>query len=338
MMKIKFTSQQIMSTNNQVTSPAVLVSSASKKISLIAVAKEAMQRINPHATVIAGDISPTALTSYVVDDFWLMPKTEDAMFAEILAGCLLRNIQIVLPTRDGELIFWAKHAKTFEDNGIHVIISPQDAIAKCIDKLAFAEFGSANALPVISTSDDVEVLTANRYVVKERFGAGSREIGIDLDQAQAKKYAATLTNPIYQPFIQGLEFSADAWLDKLHHVKGLVLRERNLVVNGESQVTTTFTNSVLENQIKHCLEKLKLRGPVVLQAILDQHNKMHIIECNVRFGGASNAGIAAGVDSVYWSILEATGHDVNKVPFKRLNGELRQVRISTDVYKYGPHF
>lgn len=327
-----------MPAKNKSTSPALLISSAAKKFSLLAATQEAMRRINPHATVIAGDISPRALTSYVADEFWIMPKTEDAMFEEIVAGCLLRNIQIIFPTRDGELSFWAKHAKSLEDNGIHVIISPQDAITKCIDKLAFAEFGCTNALPIISTSINIEDLTTARYVVKERFGAGSREIGIDLDQAQAKKHAATLSNPIFQPFVKGIEFSADAWLDKLHRVKGLILRQRDLVMNGESQITTTFTNTELEKRIKHCLEKLKLRGPVVLQAILDQHNDMHIIECNARFGGASNAGIAAGVDSVYWSILEATGQDVSKIPFKRLNGELRQVRISTDVYAYGSHF
>jgi len=327
-----------MSAKNNLTLPALLISSASKKCSLLTAAKEAIRRISPHAIVIAGDISPTALTSYIADDFWLMPKTEDAMFEKILAGCLLRNIQIVLPTRDSELRFWAKHAAAFKENGIQVIVSSPDAIAMCIDKLAFADFGYTNALAVISTSVNINALTTNRYVVKERFGAGSREIGINLDHAQAEKHAATLTNPIYQPFIQGIEFSADAWLDKLHRVKGLILRQRNLVVNGESQVTTTFTNAALEKKIKHSLEKFKLTGPVVLQAILDQNNDMHIIECNARFGGASNAGIAAGVDSLYWSILEATGQDVNSVPFRRVSGELRQVRISADVYTYDSNF
>lgn len=327
-----------MAAKDNVASPALLVSSASKKFALLNAAKEAMHRIYPHATVIAGDMSPTALTSYVADDFWLMPKTEDAMFEGILKGCLLRNIQIILPTRDGELIFWAKHSAAFKHHGIHVIISPEEAITQCIDKFAFAKFGDNNAIPVIATSIDIDNLTATRYVAKERYGAGSREIGINLDRAQAKKHGETLDNPIYQPYIQGVEFSADAWLDKSHQVKGLVLRQRNLVVNGESQVTTTFTNAALEKQIKYCLEKLKLSGPVVLQAILDQHDDMHIIECNARFGGASNAGIAAGVDSLYWSILEATGQDLQNISFQRLNGELRQVRVSTDIYEYDSNF
>lgn len=334
----KITNQKTMPIEKTTPSPAILVSSASKKFSLIAATKAALHRIDPLAKVIAGDASASAPASYVADSFWVMPRTQDAMVKEILDGCLQRNIQVIFPTRDGELGFWSTHRQTFKQNGIQVVVSSEDAINRCIDKLAFAEYALVNAMPVIATSSNIDTLTANRFVVKERFGAGSRNIGINLDHEQAKKHAARLKNPIFQPFIEGIEFSVDAWLDKYHRVKGLILRQRNLVVNGESQITTTFTNVALEKIITETLEKLELCGPVVLQAILDKHQDIHIIECNARFGGASTAGIAAGIDSLYWSILEAKGHDVSDFPYSRLKGELRQIRIATDIYAYGSDF
>jgi carbamoyl-phosphate synthase large subunit len=170
--------------------------------------------------------------------------------------------------------------------------------------------------------------------VKERFGAGSRAIGLDLDRAQAVAHAATLEAPLFQPFVPGREMSVDGWLDRDGQLKGLVLRWRDVVVNGESQITTTFRDAALEAQAAAVLGRLGLRGPVVMQAIVDGAGEMHVIECNPRFGGASTASIAAGLDSLRWSLLEAAGARIGDYPFLRATGEVRQVRAPADTYVY----
>jgi carbamoyl-phosphate synthase large subunit len=124
----------------------------------------------------------------------------------------------------------------------------------------------------------------------------------------------------------------DAWLDKMHQVKGLVLRRREHVVNGESQVTSTFRDPDIEATAIRVLEALKLSGPVVLQAMISDDHQMHVIECNARFGGASTASIAAGLDPFYWSLLEACGADVSDCAFARLPNEIRQVRVPSDLH------
>jgi carbamoyl-phosphate synthase large subunit len=317
---------------------ALLISSASKKISLINAVHSAIKRMGLRIKVIAGDSSESALAQYVADDFWVMPETHDNALKQILEGCLKRNVRIIIPTRDGELLFWANHAKQFENYGIHVIISSADAVAKCIDKIAFSQFGFDNELPIIKSELCIEKLASTQYVVKERFGSGSIDVGVGLNYVKAQEYASALKNPIYQCFIEGMEFSADAWIDKFNNVKAVILRRRDVVMNGESCVTTTFTDKRIEDQVKKCLEELKLVGPVVLQGIIDSKNRLHIIECNTRFGGASTAGIAAGADSICWSIYEATGRSANDLPFKRISGELRQIRVTTDIYSYGSDF
>lgn len=109
-----------------------------------------------------------------------------------------------------------------------------------------------------------------------------------------------------------------------------MLRKRDTVVNGESQVTTTFSDRDIESQASQILEILQLTGPVVLQAMVSADGKLHIIECNTRFGGASTTSIAAGLDSFYWSLLEALGAETAEIPFVRIPGELRQVRMAAD--------
>ena len=316
--------------------PVVLVSSASRKVPLVRAMQTAARRIDPLARVVAGDLSADALSSHVADEFWAMPATRDDMLEAIIEGCRVRGINAVLPTRDGELQFWARHAERLAAHGIAVIVSAATSLANCIDKQAFSDFGIAHGMPVIPSAMHIDALDARRYVVKERYGAGSRDIGIDLDREQAITHAAMLEQPIFQPYVTGMEFSVDAWADRCHLVKGLVLRRRDTVVNGESQVTTTFPNPALDALARQIIEALKLRGPVVLQAIHDAHGTMHVIECNARFGGASTTGIAAGVDSLFWSLLEARGVDVGDYPFIRTTGEIRQVRVPSDIYIHDP--
>jgi UDP-2,4-diacetamido-2,4,6-trideoxy-beta-L-altropyranose hydrolase len=309
----------------------VLITSASKKIPLVRAMQNAVQKIHPAAHVIAGDLSENAISAYVVDKFWVMPRSVNENILEIIKGCQAQNIRVILPTRDGELRFWAANAEQFRSEGISVIISPESAINICIDKVAFSDFGKLHNLPFIPSAQSPNFLSTNHYVVKERYGAGSRNIGVNLNLKQALAHARKLENPIFQPYVMGVEISVDAWVDKKHKIKGLILRKRDIVANGESQVTTTFSNSKIESEIKYTLETLNLSGPVVLQAIIDSEGTLHVIECNARFGGASTIAIAAGLDSLYWSLLEALDLNLKNTAFIRSPKELRQIRIAKDL-------
>lgn len=315
-----------------------LISSAAAKVPLVRAAMDAAAKLHPDFRVIAGDMNPEALTKHIAHDFWAMPPTNDAHLQELLDGCARRDIRTILPTRDGELAFWANHVETFAKAGIRIIVSPSDAIDRCLDKALFAEVGQRHGLSVIPTSASIDDIDATTFVVKERFGAGSRAIGIRLNRNAAVTHANTLDQPIFQPFIEGHEISIDAWVDVKGDVKGLVLRRRDEVVNGESRITTTFQDATLESQAKRWIEAYGVRGPVVMQVLLDASGAGHIIELNARFGGASTASIQAGLDSLYWSLLEATGGDVSQHPFVRSGTEIRQVRIPTDIHVHGSDF
>ncbi|MEQ8268855.1 MAG: NAD-dependent epimerase/dehydratase family protein [Parvibaculum sp.] len=317
----------------------VLVSSASKKVPLVRAVQQAARKLHPDIDVIAGDMQAGALTRHVADGFWQMPRTVEAAIGELLDGCRERGIRTIIPTRDGELPFWARHRAQLASAGIDVVVSPLESVETCLDKLAFAQLGHERGLPFIPAAlHPGELDERGPFVVKERFGAGARSIGINLDREAALAHGASLENPIYQPFIDGREISIDAWMDTEHRVKGLVLRHRDKVVDGESQITTTFRDAGVEAEVERVLGALRLRGPVVLQVLVDTRGHTHVIECNTRFGGASTASIAAGLDMFYWSLLEGRGADLADYPFERIEGELRQVRLPSDIYIHGSGF
>jgi len=317
----------------------VLISSLAAKVPLAAAVMDATRRFWPGLAVVGGDLNPQALGFHFTDAHWVMPPTTDAHLPDIIGYCREHRLGHVIPTRDGELAFWSRHRAALAAAGIAVLVSAPEAVQRCLDKLEFAAFGQQAGLPVIPTSLHLDTLAADTiplprraaFVVKERHGAGALILGLNLPYAAAVAHAQTLQEPIFQPFIAGREISVDAYVDRAGRVHGLVARTRDVVVRGESQVTTTLIDPALEARLVPIIETLGLYGPLVLQALLTDDGGLHLIECNCRFGGASTLGIAAGVDSFFWFLQEAAGADLSQFPFRPAPGPLRQVRAAADV-------
>ena len=309
---------------------SVLMTSAGGKIPLLRALRDAARRIDPAANIVAGDIDADAGSRHLADSFWRMPEMEALDLETIVTECRRRNVRTILPTRDGELAFWAGARSALESAGISVIVSRPESVALCMDKLAFAEWGRAECLPIIPALRQPESVAHPYLVVKERFGAGSRSIGIGLSPVDALRHATGLVEPLFQPLVTGVEISIDAWLTSVGAVHGLVLRRRDRVVNGESQTTTTFRDAKLEAQAAGILERLGLSGPVVMQAIVGEAG-LSVIEVNARFGGASTASLSVGLDMLYWSLFERAWPCAPLPAFDRRQGEIRQVRVSEDI-------
>jgi RimJ/RimL family protein N-acetyltransferase len=313
----------------------VLVTSLAGKAPLLRAVQAAARRLHYATKVIGADLNPQALARPLADDFWPMPALRDDALPELLAGLRQRQIAYLIPTRDGELAFWSQHRAALSAAGVAVLVSAPEAVHRCLDKLEFADFGLQHGLPVIPTARDFAALTghdfASTFVVKERHGAGSLSLGLNLPAVAARAHARTLQEPIFQPFIQGREISVDGYVDRTGRVHSLMARTRDVVVRGESQVTTTLPDAALLARLVPIVAQLGLYGPFVLQALLNDDGGLHLIECNCRFGGASTLGIAAGVDSFYWFLQEAGGADLQAFPFVPAAGPLRQVRVAADL-------
>jgi carbamoyl-phosphate synthase large subunit len=204
----------------------------------------------------------------------------------------------------------------------------------CLDKLLFSSSCSKLNLPAINSDLTIENCDSNFFVVKERYGAGSQSIAINVDKESALKHSKTLENPLFQPFVSGSEISVDSYITETGIVKGIVTRFRSVVDNGESVITETFFNETLNNQLLEIIKKLNLYGHVILQIILDANNNIHIIECNSRFGGASTLSLEAGLDSFYWFLHEANGINIDNLPFQVKKQKITQIRFPQDLILY----
>lgn len=313
----------------------VMVTSASKKIPLLQRVKQAAAKLHPEVRVLAADASSAALARHFSDDFWIMPYLKDLTAKDLISACNERGVTHLIPTRDGELAFFAGLRDSLLQSGISTMVSLPETVDTCLDKLRFAMFGLRAGLPVIPTFASLPASSEGRWVVKEQFGAGSISIGLNLSTAEALAHAALLANPIFQPFLSGMqEFSADIYVDRHGAMKGCVVRTRDVVVNGESQVTTTAVNQALQTACNRLVAALPFYGHVTVQAFADDEGRVHLIEVNPRFGGASSLAVEAGLDSFFWFLLESQGVDLQEFPcIHNFSRKMRMVRHAQDFFE-----
>ena len=296
----------------------VLITSLSKKVPLITQVKEAAKKVKHFEEVHGLDMNPECIGKYFVDKFWTGKPLEELSRRDILAYCKEHQIGTIIPTRDGELPFFAKEKSYFLDEGILVLISPPESVTICEDKYLFYEKLCYWGLPSIPTYLNFGEVAEGRHVVKERYGTKTRSMGV--------------TEPIYQPFISGQEYSIDLYRTREGKVLGPVTRQRNFIVSGESQISTTCIRPEIERLCVHLANKLDLYGPCVFQGIEQEDGEFLFLECNPRFGGASSLSIAAGLDTFTYFFKEALGQSLENEPFHRESHPLRLIRYPKDLY------
>ncbi len=323
--------------NDDVAKCNLLITSIAKKVPMLKSIKKASKKFDKIVKIFGGDANKDCIGKYFVDKFWEMPRDINLSFNEIMNYCKENNINGIIPTRDGELLFWAKHKNRLNEKRINVMVSDFDVVESCVDKLLFYQKSDNMGYPAIPTFLSPEDIDSILFVVKERFGAGARKIGLGLTIDQSIDHAKKLNHPVFQPFIKGYETSVDLYVSRTGNVKGIIIRRRDLIFRGESQVTTTIRNKRLEELCTKFAKDFNLYGHAVMQIIIDDKESFHIIECNNRFGGASTISLEAGLDSFFWFLLETKEVDISEYPFYRLKHEIKQVRFSQDMILHDPY-
>lgn len=318
--------------DNSFLSASILVTSISSKVPLLKLTKEATKKVDAELKLIGGDCRKDCVGKYFVDEFWKMPKTSDLNIEEVIQFAKVNKVIGIIPTRDGELSFWSSNRERLREQGINVMVSPNEALSIFLDKLKLFHYGKSNNLNVIPTSENIKDIKADSYVVKERYGAGSKNVLINVDYKKASNYAKNLNHPIFQPYIVGEEYSVDVYVSITGKIMGIIPRKRELVVNGESQITTTIHDGEIIAGTKEIFYLTKVYGHQVLQFIKDENKKYWLLECNCRYGGASAVSNKCGLKTFYWFILESVGENIDKKFFPKKIKKLKQVRYPSDFY------
>ena len=110
---------------------------------------------------------------------------------------------------------------------------------------------------------------------------------------------------------------------------GLVIRKREIVVDGESKVTTTLSmENPLYSKIAKVISVLKIQYHFVLQFILGKKGEIFVLECNAGYGGASSVSLKSGLKSFEWFL----NNDKLKNQVFYPKKQITQVRHETNIF------
>jgi carbamoyl-phosphate synthase large subunit len=142
-------------------------------------------------------------------------------------------------------------------------------------------------------------LSANKFpmFLKPRMGSASKGIYRVNDEQYLNYLLKQIeeSNYVKQKYIEGIEYTVDAYVSKNGKFVGAVPRIRHNVTAGESTTSIIIYDKEILNFTKEILGKFNLRGPITLQFIRTKKD-LYFLEINPRFGGGVIASIEAGFD------------------------------------------
>ena len=307
--------------------PTLLFSSLSAKVALYEGVLKSAKKYHEQATLIGADCDPDCPGASIVEVFSPIRPLADMDEGSLLEYCKELELTHVIPTRDGELEFWANNQTGLAKHGVNVMVSSKEAIRLCQDKLLFYEAMEKSSIPPVPTAEEITALSGKRFVTKERTGSASQAIGMNLTAQEAVPHAEKLDNPIFQPMIEGQEFSAESWIDFAGNCHGMVLRWRTKVIDGEAHESEIFENLEWEERMRETFEGINgLSGHILGQVLVDGEQNLHLIEINPRLGGASPLALAAGLSSIEWFLLQSEnrGDEIPDLPTINKNLKLKK--------------
>ena len=307
-----------------------------KKIPWLKHVNFAANRVDSNLEVLVGNSKIDNILKVLCGKIFLMPNIEMYEYQNLLNIFKKNNITTVIPTNGKELIFWSKNKNFFLKSKINIVISPHKTIKVCTDKYKFFNFCKRKKILTINTVSNIknlDRLNSNRYVVKDRHGSGSKKIYKNINLNDLKQKISDFDSYIIQDYISSKkEYSVDAWYSGDFKLCKYLIRKRDYIEDGESKITSSVKNFKFKKILEKYLNSFKLYGPVNFQ-FFEYKNKIILIECNPRFGGASTFSLSSGLDLFYYSILNSYYNNpmYDKILIKEILPKNKQIRITADI-------
>lgn len=299
----------------------ILLPSVGKKTSLVCAFRNALAG---NGAVCATDINKDAAGLKVADFEEVVPRRDDPDFLDVIEQIIkTRNITALVPTSELDLAFFSQNK---ERVSCRVICADNDTIDVCRNKRKFTDFCNENGFLTPPFTPGTQAT----YFAKPVMGAGSKGCKI-ISESEIEQYRADF---VIQNFMKLPEYSVDVYcsINEPGRVIGVVVRERIIIVNGETYVGETVRNLDIEAQARSMAKDLKMIGQNTLQCFYEESTrKVYWIEANARFGGGTPLAIEAGLKSPEYIVAELRGQRVSSV---ETSASVRMYRSDKDIFRH----
>lgn len=285
----------------------ILITSAGRRVELAQDFKRSLIKHYSNAKIFTCDVCPELSAACMMsDDTFKVPKITDQNYIDSLIDiCSKNSIGLVIPTIDTDLEILSKSKKRFEKYGIHVIVSSNELIDNCIDKINTIKLFDLKELkyPKIYQNNNLEF----PCFCKPRKGFSSQGSQMIKSPEELSKNIFNDSSKIFMEYINNDydEYSCDLYFDKNSHLKCAIPRHRISTRAGEVNKSVTRKNYVYDLIIDKFNFLEGAIGCFNIQLFANNKNQDIIfIEINPRFSGGFPLSYAAGGDYINWLIQE----------------------------------
>jgi carbamoyl-phosphate synthase large subunit len=249
---------------------------------------------------VAADPDPLAAGRHLADRDVALPHASAPEFAEAVVAAAARTaVDAVVCTVAEEMVPLASVTWALREAGVSLWLSPAEAVQTCIDKQRFADAARAAGLPIPMTSFGSADGVPGPWVVKPRFGRGSRDVHLVDEVDDLASAVRSTPEPIVQTRCAGREFTADALVGHDGSVAGFVARWRLETKAGISTRGETFSDPLVAGLVHATVDAIGLQAACNIQGFVDHATgSIELVEVNPRFSGGLPLAQAAGADLV----------------------------------------
>jgi carbamoyl-phosphate synthase large subunit len=249
--------------------------------------------------VIGVDADPGAVGLQLADEDHLVPRHDDPTYLTTLLHVATRaEAQALICTVAEELPALAAGRQHLAEAGVRTLLPGRDAAMRCIDKWRFSELMTEAGLPAPATGLGSAVGVPRPWVVKPRFGRGSRDVTVVRTIRTLNTALRRTPEPIVQTLLVGREFTVDALVDPSGTVLAALPRWRLETKAGISTKGETFNDPAVSDLATLVLKAVGLAGPANVQGFVSADGEVSVHEANPRFSGGLPLTLAAGADLV----------------------------------------
>lgn len=292
----------------------ILISSAGRRVGLIACVRESLAKRGAVGGVFTIDSATTAPTTFISDRAWPVPRCTDPGFLDrVLKLCVDHRVGLLIPTIDTELPVYAAASERFAAIGVTVCISARSTVRICGDKIATHEWLVASGFPTVRQTDFSSALLdpdAWPLPLIAKPHNGSASIGMQRlrTRLEFEALADTAKGCIVQEVALGREFTINVYVSRSGKCICAVPHLRMEVRAGEVSKGVTVKDRRLMDLAQAVAEALPgAYGPLNVQCFMDDSGVIRIIEINARFGGGYPLAHHAGGRFTDWLLDEREG-------------------------------
>jgi carbamoyl-phosphate synthase large subunit len=282
--------------------------------------------------VVAVDADPDAAGLRLASTGAVIPRVTELEFGPALLHLAEeQHPQVLITTVAEEIAALHDLAGPLAARDVACWLPPRDGTVVCLDKWKFAGVLVDAGVPTPATDLGDASTVPGPWVVKPRFGRGSRDVHLVEDSQQLTWACRRTPEPIVQTRLTGREFTADVLVDHDGTVAACVPRWRLATKAGISTRGETFESPAVNGVVAQTVAAVPLTGPLNLQGFV-HGDEATVIEVNPRFSGGLPLSLAAGADLVGETVRGALGQPLRSDRLQYRPG-VRMIRYFNEVFE-----